>query len=315
MMRAGDSTLGPEQAVLEDHHGPPIHALTRYRMLLEAMRPKQWTKNAFVLAGVLFSGRGLEANAELRAWVAVIAFCAASSASYLINDVRDRYTDRLNPRTAGRPLARRDIGVRTAFVAAVVCVVVAFGAALALNWQTLAVLAGYAVLQLAYSYGLKHVLFVDVMAVATGFLLRALAGLVSIDAEISPWLLLATGLLALFLALAKRRGEVVASAGRPTKQRPVLEHYSLALLDELIAVVTPSIVMVYALYGVLGAKTDVMLVTLPFVIYGIFRVLYIIHHHSVVTEEPSALPLLDRPLLVCIVLWGITAGIISAASH
>lgn len=303
--------LAAEQAALL-HHGPARVSVTRYRMLLETMRPRQWTKNAFVLAGVMFSGRALEASAELRAWVTFAAFCAVSAASYLINDVHDRHTDRLSPRTANRPIARGDIGVRTALVAAAGCMALAFAAAAAINWATLGTVAGYAALQLAYSRWFKHLLFIDVMSIAAGFLLRALAGLVAIHAVLSPWLLLSTGLLALFIALAKRRGEVVALGEKPPTQRPVLAHYSVALLDELIAVVTPSTLMVYALYGVLGAPTRLMLLTVPFVLYGIFRVLYLIHHQSTVTEDPSVLALRDRPLLICIVLWGLSAGIISA---
>lgn len=299
-----------------EHIGPPAWSPTRYRMLLETMRPKQWAKNAFVLAGVVFSGRALELDAELRAWGTFLAFCAISSASYLVNDLRDRERDRLNPRTARRPIARGDIGPRTALIAAAGCAGVAVLLAGLMNLATLGVVAGYLVLQLAYSNGLKHVLFVDVMCIASGFLLRTLAGLTCIDAELSPWILLATGLLALFLGLAKRRGEVVAiGGGRDVRQRPVLANYSVALLDELIAVVTPCIVMVYALYAVLAAPTDAMLVTLPFVMYGIFRVLYLIHHDSAVTEDPSVLAIRDRPLLACIVLWGVTAAIVTVAAY
>lgn len=285
-------------------------------MLLETMRPKQWAKNLFVLAGVIFSGRVFEVDTQIAAWTTFVAFCAISSATYLVNDLRDRETDRLNPRTAGRPIARGDIGPRTALLATAGCVVVACGLSAAVNLATLGVVAGYAVLQFGYSFGLKHVLFVDVMTIAAGFLARALAGLVAIDAELSPWLLLATGLLALFLGLTKRRAEVVALGSAPPTQRPVLVHYSIALLDELIAVVTPSIVMVYALYGVLGAASDVMLTTLPFVLYGVFRVLYLIHHgdRTTETEDPSVIALRDRPLLVCIVLWAVSAGIITAVT-
>jgi 4-hydroxybenzoate polyprenyltransferase len=299
----------------EPHYGPSILSPTRYQMLVETMRPKQWAKNAFVLAGIVFSGRVFEPEAELRAWVTFAAFCAISSASYLVNDVRDRHTDRLNPRTAGRPIARGDIGVRTALIAAAGLAVFAFIAAALVNWATLGVVAAYAVLQFAYSNGLKHVQFIDVMTIAAGFLLRAAAGLVCIEAEYSPWLLLATGLLALFLGLTKRRGEIVALKGMPPVQRPVLAHYSIALLDELIAVVTPCIVMVYALYCVLAAPTDWMLITLPYVLYGIFRVLYLIHHRADVTEDPSVIAVRDKPLLICIVLWAVTSGIITAASY
>jgi len=283
-------------------------------MLLETMRPKQWTKNLFVFGGIVFSGSIFKADAELRTWLTFVAFCAISATSYLVNDVRDRETDRLNPRTAGRPVARGDIGIRTALSAALGSGVLALGIAAAINWKTLATVAAYLALQLAYSTWFKHMLFVDVMSIAAGFLLRAFAGLVCIDTVISPWLLLATGLLALFIALAKRRGEVVALGGAEPTQRPVLAHYSIALLDELIAVITPSTLMVYALYGVLGAKSDAMLLTLPFVLYGIFRVLYLIHHRAGVTEDPSVLALSDVPLRICIVLWAITAGIITAVS-
>lgn len=299
-----------------DHHGPSALSVTRYRMLLETMRPKQWTKNAFVLAGVIFSGRVLEVDAQLAAWTTFASFCAISSATYLVNDLRDRETDRLNPRTAQRPIARGDIGPRTAIIATLGCVVVAVGLAAMVNLGTLAVVACFAALQFAYSFGLKHVLFVDVMVIATGFLARALAGLVAIDAVFSPWLLLATGLLALFLGLTKRRAEVVSLGSRPPTQRPVLAGYSVALLDELIAVVTPSILMVYALYGVLGAASDLMLITLPFVLYGIFRVLYLIHHgdRSTETEDPSVIAVRDAPLLICILLWGATAAVITAVT-
>jgi 4-hydroxybenzoate polyprenyltransferase len=280
-------------------------------MLLETMRPKQWTKNAFVLAGVVFSGQALELDAQWRAWTTFVAFCAISAATYLVNDVRDRHTDKLNPRTAHRPIARGDIGVRTALVAAAGSAALALGLAAIVNWETLATVAGYALLQLAYTSWFKHELFVDVMSIAAGFLLRAFAGLVAIDAVISPWLLLATGLLALFIALAKRRGEVLALGDQPPTQRPVLAHYSVPLIDELIAVITPSTLMVYALYGVLGAESDAMLLTLPFVLYGIFRVLYLIHHQGTSTQDPSVLAVSDRPLRVCIVLWGISAAAIT----
>lgn len=296
-------------------NGPRVSSPTRYRMLLETMRPRQWTKNAFVLAGIVFSGRVFEGEAELRSWATFAAFCLMSSAAYLVNDVHDRETDRLNPRTAGRPLARGDLEPRVAALAAAGCAAAALAIAALINWETLTVLGGFAVLQVAYSGFLKHVLFVDVMAIAAGFIARALAGPLAIDAELSPWLLLATGLLALFLGLTKRRSETVALGDAPPAQRRVLAHYSIALLDELIAVVTPCIVMVYAIYCVLAAPTDAMLVTLPFVLYGIFRVLYLIHHRSLETEDPSVIAIRDRPLLICILLWGITAGVITVSSY
>jgi 4-hydroxybenzoate polyprenyltransferase len=284
------------------------------RLLFEAMRPRQWSKNAFVLAGLVFSGQVRDGGSELAAWTAFAAFCLASSASYLLNDVLDAETDRHNPRTARRPIARGDLSARAALVAAALAAAVSLGLTALVNWQTLVTTAGFIALQFVYSRVLKHMLFVDVMAISAGFVLRALAGLLAIDVEISEWLLLSTGLLALFLGLTKRRGEAVAVGGTVAPQRRVLEHYSVGLLDELIAVITPSIVVVYCLYAVLGARTDAMLLTAPFVIYGIFRVLFLIHHRPGVTEEPAVFVERDRPLLLCILLWGIVAGIISVAS-
>lgn len=275
------------------------------------MRPRQWSKNAFVLAGVLFSGMALEPEALLRAWATLGAFCLVSGAAYLLNDAADANTDAGNPRTAGRPVARGDLPVPAARAAAAAVAVAALGIAALINWETLATLGGFVVLQVAYSGGLKRVLFLDLFIIAGGFILRAFAGVVAIDAEISQWILLCTGLLALFLGLAKRRAEAVALGGSEHPQRPVLEEYSVTLIDELIAVVTPAIVVAYALYAITGAVAgSLMLLTLPYVLYGIFRMLYLIHHQSALSEEPAALVWRDSPLLVCILLWALTSGII-----
>jgi 4-hydroxybenzoate polyprenyltransferase len=284
------------------------------RLVVEAMRPRQWVKNAFVLGGVLYSGRFVEAGPLATAVAVFVAFCLASGAAYLVNDSVDAEADRLNPRTATRAIARGELAPRTAIVAAVLVDLVALAIAALVNWETLATLAGFIALQVAYSTFLKHQLFIDVMAVAAGFVLRAYAGLVAIDVEISEWLLLCTGLLALFLGFGKRRGEVVAMGGGAHPQRPVLEQYSVALVDELIAVVTPSIIVAYSLYAVLAARSQAMLLTVPFVMYGVFRVLYLIHHGSRLPDDPTVVVWHDRPLQACIVLWGASAGLISALS-
>jgi 4-hydroxybenzoate polyprenyltransferase len=240
------------------------------------------------------------------------AFCLASGATYLLNDVRDAEADRHNLRTASRPIARGDLSPTLALSVAALAAAVALGGVAFINWETLAVLGGYVLLQVAYSSGLKHVLFVDVMAISAGFVLRAAAGGLAIDVPISSWLLLCTGLLAIFLGFTKRRAEAVALGGGEQPRRPVLDHYSVGLLDELIAVVTPSTVVVYAIYAVTGAHTHWMLLTLPFVLYGVFRVLYLIHHGGGITEEPAVIVYRDRPLLVCVLLWGVCAATIAA---
>jgi 4-hydroxybenzoate polyprenyltransferase len=295
--------------------GAPTHAPSPRPLpllLLEAMRPKQWIKNSFVLAGLVFAGMVDDAGAVAAALTVTVAFCLASGATYLLNDARDAEDDRHNPRTASRPIARGDLSVGAALGASAVAALAALGLAAAVNWESLAALGGYVVLQLAYSHGLKHVLFVDVMAIAAGFVLRAAAGGLAIDVPVSSWLLLCTGLLAVFLGFTKRRAEAVALGGTTQPRREVLDHYSVGLLDELIAVVTPATVVVYSIYAVNGAETDWMLLTVPFVMYGIFRVLFLIHHRSELTEEPAVVVYRDRPLLACVASWGLVAAAIAA---
>ena len=297
--------VAPPPAAARRHASVPV-------LLLEAMRPKQWIKNVFVFAGLAFAGKVTDAGSLGIAFATFAAFCLASGATYLLNDVRDAEADRHNPRTASRPIARGDLSAQLALTVAALSAAAALGIAALVNWETLAVLGGYVLLQIAYSAGIKHVLFLDVMAIAAGFVLRAAAGGVAIDVPISSWLLLCTGLLAIFLGFTKRRAEAVALGGSRQPRRAVLDHYSVGLLDELIAVVTPSTVVVYAIYAATGAHTHWMLLTLPFVLYGVFRVLFLIHHHGGMTEEPAVIVYRDRPLLACVVLWGVCAATIVA---
>jgi 4-hydroxybenzoate polyprenyltransferase len=281
-------------------------------LILETMRPKQWIKNAFVLAGLLFAGKVVHPDAIAPALAVLVAFCLASGATYLLNDAKDADADRHNPRTASRPIARGDLSPSLALFAAAAAAGTGMLIAALVNWQSLAALGGYIVLQLAYSNGLKHILFLDVMAIAAGFVIRAAAGGLAIDVPISSWLLLCTGLLAVFLGFTKRRGEAVALGGTAQPKRAVLDHYSVGLLDELIAVVTPATLVVYSIYAATGARTTGMLLTVPFVMYGIFRVLFLIHHRSGITEEPAVVVYRDRPLLICVLLWAVTAAAIAA---
>jgi 4-hydroxybenzoate polyprenyltransferase len=312
-----DHAASEREAELEAEGAVPPAPVARRRtsvplLVLEAMRPKQWIKNVFVFAGLAFAGKVGDLGSVGIALATFAAFCLASGATYLLNDVRDAEADRHNPRTASRPIARGDLSAPLALAVAAVSAAVALGIAALVNWETLAVLGGYVLLQLAYSSGIKHVLFLDVMAIAAGFVLRAAAGGVAIDVPISSWLLLCTGLLAIFLGFTKRRAEAVALGGSQQPRRAVLDHYSVGLLDELIAVVTPSTVVVYAIYAATGAHTHWMLLTLPFVLYGVFRVLFLIHHHGGMTEEPAVIVYRDRPLLACVVLWGVCAATIVA---
>jgi 4-hydroxybenzoate polyprenyltransferase len=291
---------------------PPRPSRATPLLLLEAMRPKQWIKNLFVFAGLAFAGKVTDPKSVGIAVATFAAFCLASGATYLLNDVRDAEADRHNPRTASRPIARGALSPALALSVAALAAAVALAGVAFINWQTLAVLGGYVVIQLAYSNGLKHILFLDVMAIAAGFVLRAAAGGVAIEVPISSWLLLCTGLLAIFLGFTKRRAEAISLGGSAAPRREVLDQYSVGLLDELIAVVTPSTVVVYAIYAATGAHTHWMLLTLPFVLYGVFRVLFLIHHHGAMTEEPAVIVYRDRPLLACVVLWAVCAATIVA---
>jgi 4-hydroxybenzoate polyprenyltransferase len=297
--------------------GAPTHPPARRPLpllVLEAMRPKQWIKNTFVLAGLAFSGMVTEPRSIAKAAIMFAAFCLASGATYLLNDARDAESDRHNPRTASRPIARGDLSVGVALACSAVAAGIALAMAAVLNWESIAILGAYVLLQLAYSNGLKHVLFMDVMVIAAGFVLRAAAGGLAIDVPVSPWLLLCTGLLATFLGLTKRRAEAVALGGTAQPKRAVLDHYSVGLLDELISVVTPSTLVVYAIYAAVGAHTPWMMLTTPFVLYGIFRELYLIPHHGALTEEPAVVVYRDRPLLACVASWALVAGTIAAIS-
>lgn len=304
-LEAVDRPSAETRAYAAAPHAKPLPLL-----VLEGMRPRQWAKNAFVLAGIVFAGKVLHPDAVLHTAIAFVAFCLVSGATYLFNDVRDVESDRLSPRTAGRPIARGDLSVRAALVAAGLATLAGLGLAAADNLLTLAAVGGYLALQIAYSTELKHMLFLDVMAIAGGFVIRAYAGGVAIDVPVSPWLLLCTGVLALFLGLAKRRGELVGLTEGARPGRLVLEQYTVPLLDELIAVVTPATLVVYCVYAVLGAKSDAMLLTVPFVIYGIFRVLYLVHYQPTQAEEPSEAVFRDAPLFVCVLLWGVTSAIV-----
>jgi len=274
--------------------------------VVRSVRPRQWVKNLFVFAAVIFSQR-LFTPALWSAIEAFLIFCALSGAMYLFNDVADRDKDRLHPRKRERPVAAGALSPRAAVVAGVLLLVAALVAAARLSPALLAVGAGYVVLLTAYSVRLKHIVIVDVIVVACGFVLRAVAGAVAVDVEISGWLLICTVQIALFLALGKRRHEYLTLEGEAARHRPILAEYSAGLLDQMIAVVTASTVTAYALYTmspetVAKFHTHWLPVTLPFVLYGIFRYLYLLYRKEL-GGNPSEVVLNDRALLINAVCW------------
>jgi 4-hydroxybenzoate polyprenyltransferase len=274
--------------------------------VLVSLRPRQWVKNLFVFAAVIF-GQKLATPAVGPAVVAFAVFCALSGAMYLFNDVADREKDRRHPQKRQRPVASGRLSTSTAMAVGAVLVAAGLVVGAALSVTFLIAALAYVLLLSAYSLWLKHLVIVDVLVVASGFVLRAVAGAVAIEVEISGWLLICTVLIALFLALGKRRHEYLALDGEAAAHRPILAEYSAGLLDQMIAVVTASTVTAYALYTmspetVAKFHTHLLPLTLPFVLYGIFRYLYLLYRRQL-GGNPSELFLNDRALLVNTLAW------------
>jgi 4-hydroxybenzoate polyprenyltransferase len=286
---------------------------SRAHTALAALRPRQWSKNLLLFAGLLFAAKLGDGTRWVEALLAFAVYCAASSAAYLVNDVRDAPSDREHPVKRLRPVASGELPARTALVIAAILVVLALAGAAVLGLGSLAFLAAFLVLQAAYTAGLKHVVLIDVLAIAGLFVLRASAGAEAVDVRISPWLLICTGLLALFLALAKRRAELVLVGAEETPGRPVLEGYSLALVDQLVSVVAASTVIAYSLYTFTARDSKAMMATVPFVVYGVFRYLLLLHRRDL-GEEPENVLLTDAPLLLTIAAWATTCAVILAVT-
>jgi len=281
------------------------------RAALVALRPRQWTKNLLLFAGLLFAGKLGETSLWPEALVAFVGYCAASSAAYLANDVRDASHDRDHPVKRFRPVASGELPVRVALGLAACLAVAALGLAGYLGFGSLGFMAAFLALQAAYSAGLKHVVLIDVLAISALFVLRAGAGAEAVDVRISPWLLICTGLLALFLALAKRRAELVLVGADETPGRPVLEGYSLALVDQLVSIVAASTVIAYSLYTFTARDSKAMMATIPFVLYGVFRYLLLLHRRDL-GEEPENVLLTDVPLILTLAAWAATSAAILA---
>lgn len=267
-----------------------------------AVRPRQWTKNALVFAGIVFAARIGVWEKWVQALVAFAAYCAASGAAYLLNDLRDAELDRRHPVKRFRPIARGELPERAAASLAVGLVAGAVVLATLLGLWSLVLLLGFFCLQAAYSLGLKHVVLLDVAAIAGLFVIRAAAGAVAVHVHISPWLLVCTALLALFLALAKRRAEIQLVAAEATPGRPVLAGYSQALVDRLVLVLALAAVLVYGAYTLTAGNSRWMALTIPFVVFGIGRYVWLVRGRGA-GEEPEEVLLRDVPLLVAILVW------------
>ncbi len=268
----------PAQATPE----PVVPRRSPLRAAIKTGRPQAWSKNLFVFAGLLFSGKFNQPHEVLEATLTFAAFCAISSAGYYVNDLIDVELDRKHPKKRFRPLAAGELSERTAMTIApaLALVAIAIGFA-AVSWQVGLMVIGYGVAQMAYSLGLKQIVIVDVMTLAGVFILRVAAGAVAVDAHASEWLLLCTGMLAMFLGFTKRRQEAVSELHQGTSTRPVLEHYSLPFLDQMVALVTTGTVISYSIYAVDSPIVgNEMMWTIPPVVYVIFRYLYLVYDRA-----------------------------------
>ena len=278
--------------------------------MLEALRPRQWSKNLLLYAGIIFAAELDDPQRWIQATAAFAAYCLASSAAYIFNDVRDAAHDRLHPLKRRRPIASGAVRAGRALNIAGILAALAFAIVAPLGWGSLAYMAGFLGLQVAYSLGLKNISLIDVMAISGLFVIRAAAGAEAVDVPISPWLIVCTALLALFLALAKRRGEL-ASTGAEGPGRPVLSGYSFPLVDQLVSIVAACTIVAYSLYTFEARDGSAMMATIPFVVYGLFRYIQLMHREDL-GEEPENVLLTDVPILVTIAGWAATSAAILA---
>jgi len=280
------------------------------RAILVSLRPHQWTKNLLVFAALALSKHLFEVEAFLRALLAFGIFCGLSGAVYVLNDLTDLARDRLHPRKRNRPLASGALTPATARHVAWSLGLVCLGLSWLLGRDFALVALLYLLLNVAYSARLKEIVILDVLSISLGFLLRAVAGALAISVQFSEWLIVCTMFLALFLALSKRRHELTSLEGAAFGHRPILAEYSPYLLDQMISVVTASCLMAYAFYTlapdtVEKYRTDRLAWTIPFVLYGIFRYLYLVHQKEQ-GGSPTDILLTDRPLLVDVALWALS---------
>jgi 4-hydroxybenzoate polyprenyltransferase len=320
--------MANEEALAAPHAASPDRlaevrrsdAASQLRYLLRGMRPRQWTKNGIVFLALIFSV-GQEYHLSdpstwipkvLQSLVAFACFAMVSSADYLVNDIRDIDADRAHPKKRHRPIAAGLLPIRTAWTGAAVLALVGNAAAFALSWKMGLVILGYTVLMVAYSYYLKHIVLIDLMVIGAGFVMRAMAGALAIDVPISPWLYVVTALGALFLGINKRRAELELLEAGAGSHRPILDEYTTHLLDQMGSIVTGALLIAYGLYTFTAPNlptNHAMMLTIPFVLYGIFRYLYLVN----VKKEggsPEEVLLRDLPIMLTAIGWVTTAGII-----
>jgi 4-hydroxybenzoate polyprenyltransferase len=282
--------------------------------LAAAMRPKQWSKNLVIFAGLIFAQKFFQFDSLRISLLAFVAFCLNSSAVYLINDVKDLEQDKIHPTKKNRPLPSGLLTPAQAVIASIVLSAISLTLAFFLNAHFGFLLAAYWLMMMTYSFKLKHVVIVDILVISAGFIIRALSGAIVLDVMISRWLIACAIFLSLFLILAKRRNETIELGEAASEHRAILEEYGQRFLDQMIAVVTACTIFSYVLYTadpetVAKFQTHNLILTVPFVIYGIFRYLYLVYQRNL-GGRPEMILLSDRPLILSVVLWIVSSMII-----
>jgi len=278
--------------------------------LLRLARPKQWTKNGFVLAGVLFAEKVSSASHVLDALLTFLAFCLLSGAVYAFNDVLDVDEDRKHPLKRFRPVASGEVPVPAAVVYAALLVAAGLALCFYVNVGVGAAGLAYLALQAVYTPFLKHMAILDVMSISAGFVIRALAGVAAVNSPISPWLIVCTGLLTLFLGFSKRRHELATLGDGAVGHRKNLRDYSVPLLDEMMNIMISATIIAYTLYTftVYERQDEIfMMASIPFVVYGVFRYMLLVHRDG--GGNPDTLVLADRPLQISLFLWLVVVGV------
>jgi 4-hydroxybenzoate polyprenyltransferase len=276
--------------------------------LIKTMRPNQWAKNIFVFAPLVFDRKLLGVNYLIQTIIGFVLLCVVSGTVYIINDVVDAEKDRRHPKKSKRPIASGLLDVRVAIIAAILILLIALPAGFFLNPFFGGILSGYLLMQVLYSLWLKNVVIIDVMIIAAGFMMRVAAGVPLAKAPISPWLYVCMTLLALLIGFGKRRHELTLLKENANAHRQSLQEYNISLLDHVISIVTASIVLAYALYTFVAPnlpEDHTMMLSIPFLLYAIFRYLYLIHVKGM-GGAPEEIIFSDRPLQISVLLWGMS---------
>lgn len=271
------------------------------------MRIKQWTKNLLVFASAIFSGAILNPSTLIDAFLAFLSFSFMASTIYIINDIVDVEKDRLHPEKCHRRIASGAISIPAAIMIGIITFIIAIGLAYSINYSVILAVLAYFVMNLSYSLYLKHVVLIDVMIIAAGFVLRAVTGALAVDGVLTSWFILCTLGLSLFLALGKRRHELLLFKNDPSNQRKVLNFYSVEMLDQLMTIITGVLIMFYSMYA--ASEEPAMMFTIPFVLYGIFRYYYLIHMKNA-GGKPEEILLNDKHILATVILFAILVVVI-----